>query len=53
MAKQPTPLTDTPAYKLTNAIYLSGWEERKITLPVDTQSYEAGLKDRQEMEKAR
>ena len=39
--------------QLTNAIYLSGWEERKITLPVDTQSYEAGLKDRQEMEKAK
>ena len=39
--------------QLTNAIYLSGWEERKVTVPVDAKQYEAGLRQRQEMEKAR
>lgn len=39
--------------QLTNAIYLSGWEERKVTVPVDVKQYEAGLRRRQEMEKGR
>lgn len=39
--------------QLTNAIYLSGWEERRVRVPVDTQAYENGLRKRQEMEKAR
>jgi len=39
--------------QLTNAIYLSGWEERKIAVPADAARYEAGLRQRQEMEKAR
>lgn len=39
--------------QLTNAIYVSGWEERKVILPVETQRYEAGLRKRQEMEKGR
>ncbi len=36
--------------QLTNGIYVSGWEERKVTLPVDTDRYEAGLLARQSME---
>ena len=39
--------------QLTNAIYLSGWEERKVSLPVDVKQYEEGLRLRQEMEKNR
>ena len=39
--------------QLTNAIYLSGWEERRVRVPVDTQQYEEGLRKRQDMEKAR
>ena len=36
--------------RLTNAIYVSGWEERRVTLPVDSRRYEAGLLQRQELE---
>lgn len=39
--------------QLTNAIYVSGWEERRVSVPVDTEQYENGLRMRQEMEKAR
>lgn len=39
--------------QLTNAIYLSGWEERRVTVPVERLRYEAGLRQRQEMEKRR
>ena len=39
--------------QLTNAIYLSGWEEKRVTVPADPQAYENGLRMRQEMEKAR
>lgn len=39
--------------QLTNAIYVSGWEERKVTVPVETTRYEEGLRNRQDMEKAR
>lgn len=39
--------------ELTNAIYVSGWEERKIALPVETARYEAGLRQRQEWESGR
>lgn len=37
---------------LTNAIYVSGWEERRVTVPVEEARYEAGLRQRQEMEKS-
>lgn len=36
--------------QLTNAIYVSGWEEGKVSLPVSVQRYEQGLAARQEME---
>lgn len=39
--------------QLTNAIYLSGWEEKRVRVPVDTEAYEDDLRTRQEMEKAR
>ena len=39
--------------QLTDAIYLSGWEERRVTVPVERLRYEAGLRQRQEMEKRR
>jgi len=39
--------------QLTNAIYVSGWEERKVTVPVDTLRYEEGLRQRQEMERGK
>ena len=39
--------------QLTNAIYVSGWEEKRVTVPVDTARYEEGLQQRQEMEKAK
>lgn len=38
---------------LTNAIYVSGWEEKRVALPVEPGRYEAGLKSRQEMENRR
>lgn len=37
--------------QLTNAIYVSGWEERRVAVPVDMARYEEGLRQRQEMEK--
>lgn len=37
--------------QLANGVYVSGWEEKKVTLPVDNDRYLAGLKQRQEMEK--
>ena len=36
--------------QLTNAIYVSGWEERRVAVPVAPERYEAGLKERQEQE---
>ena len=39
--------------QLTNAIYVSGWEERKVALPVETKRYEAALRKRQQEEKER
>ncbi len=39
--------------QLTNAIYVSGWEEKKVSLPVNTERYETLLKQRQAMEKER
>nr|MBQ8243929.1 Gfo/Idh/MocA family oxidoreductase [Oscillospiraceae bacterium] len=37
--------------QLTNAIYVSGWEERRVAVPVGAEEYEAGLRKRQDMEK--
>jgi predicted dehydrogenase len=37
--------------QLTNAIYLSGWEEKRVAVPVETECYENGLRNRQDMEK--
>ena len=39
--------------QLANAIYVSGWEERKVTLPVEEKCYLDGLKIRQEAERNR
>ena len=39
--------------QLTNAIYLSGWEEQRVALPVDAKLYEQGLAKRQQLEKTR
>lgn len=36
--------------QLTNAIYVSGWEARRVAVPVAQERYEAGLKERQEQE---
>ncbi len=36
--------------QLTNGIYVSGWEEKKVTLPVENHRYEAGLAARQKLE---
>lgn len=38
---------------LTNAIYVSGWEEKRVSVPVDAKRYEEGLRHRQEMESNR
>lgn len=38
---------------LTNAIYVSGWEERRVALPLESGRYEAGLKQQQELENRR
>ena len=38
---------------LTNAIYVSGWEERRVAVPVAPERYETELKRRQELEKGR
>ena len=39
--------------QLANAIYVSGWEERKVTLPVEEKCYLDGLTARQEAERNR
>lgn len=36
--------------QLANAVYVSGWEEKRVQLPVCDDRYNAGLKARQEME---
>ena len=36
--------------QLANAVYVSGWEERKVSVPVDGKRYRDGLKQRQETE---
>ena len=51
-----TPLTATGwdglrQVQLANAIYVSGWEEQKVSLPVEEVRYLDGLVIRQEMEK--
>ena len=38
--------------QLANAIYVSGWEEKKVSIPVGEERYLSGLKLRQETEKA-
>ena len=38
---------------LANAIYVSGWEEKKVTLPVAEERYLSGLRRRQEEERNR
>lgn len=37
--------------QLANAIYVSGWEEQKVSLPASEERYRKGLAIRQEMEK--
>ena len=37
--------------QLTNAIYVSGWEERRVRVPVETERYEEGLRQRQALER--
>ncbi len=39
--------------QLANAVYVSGWEEKKVSLPVEEVRYRDGLVVRQEMEKNR
>ena len=39
--------------QLANAIYVSGWEERKVSLPVEESCYLEGLKARQDAERNR
>ena len=39
--------------QLINAIYVSGWEEKKVCVPVENSRYESGLMQRQELEKNR
>lgn len=39
--------------QLANAVYVSGWEERKVSLPVAEDRYLDGLRQRQEMERNR
>ena len=39
--------------QLANAIYVSGWEERKVTLPVEEETYRKGLDLRQKMEQSK
>lgn len=37
--------------QLINAVYVSGWEERRVAVPVDPMRYESGLALRQKLEK--
>ena len=39
--------------QLANAVYVSGWEERKVSVPVSEERYLDGLVIRQEMEQNR
>lgn len=39
--------------ELANAIYVSGWEEKRLSLPVAEERYLSGLKQRQEEERNR
>ena len=39
--------------QLANAIYVSGWEERKVSIPVEPERYREGLTARQNTEKDR
>lgn len=39
--------------QLANAVYVSGWEEKRVQIPVNDQWYMNGLKSRQEMEENR
>ena len=39
--------------QLANAIYVSGWAEQKVRLPVEEERYLSGLKRRQEEERNR
>ena len=39
--------------QLANAIYVSGWEEKKVCIPVAEERFPDGLAIRQEMEKNR
>ena len=36
--------------QLANAIYVSGWEERRVAVPVEEQRYLQGLRSRQQAE---
>lgn len=36
--------------QLTNAIYVSGWEEKRVSIPVETQRFENHLSQRQKLE---
>ena len=38
--------------RLANGIYVSGWEERRVSLPVEEQRYLDGLHSRQQAERA-
>ena len=39
--------------QLANAVYVSGWEEKRVQVPVADERYRDGLKARQEMEASR
>lgn len=39
--------------QLANAVYVSGWEERRVALPVDNERFLTGLKQRQQEERIR
>lgn len=39
--------------QLANAVYISGWEEKRVNVPVEDGRYLSGLKQRQELEKNR
>ena len=39
--------------QLANAVYVSGWEEKRVQVPVEDHRYLTGLKTRQEMEQGK
>ena len=39
--------------QLANGIYVSGWEERRVTLPVEETRYLEGLQSRQKAERSK